>query len=65
LDRLFDKLKIKNMKTFGIFAILWLVSIFMSFAIWQGSKIEEMLKMLLATQLAYIFYSLAKQELKD
>lgn len=53
------------MKTFGIFAILWLVSIFMSFAIWQGSKIEEMLKMLLATQLVYIFYSLAKQELKD
>jgi hypothetical protein len=52
------------MKTFGLFMILWLVSILISFNVWKNASAEEMLKMLLATQLAYIFYRLAKEENK-
>jgi hypothetical protein len=50
------------MKTFGLFIIMWLVSILASFNIWKGASIEEMLKMILATQIAFIFYSLLKEE---
>jgi len=53
------------MKTFGFFMILWLVSILISFNIWKNASIEEMLKMVLATQLAYIMYKLTKEETKD
>ena len=53
------------MKTFGLFLILWLVSILISFNIWLHATIEEMLKMLLATQIAYIMYKLCKEESKD
>jgi hypothetical protein len=52
------------MKTFGLFMIVWLVSILISFNIWHAT-IEEMLKMVLATQIAYIMYRLTKEELKD
>jgi hypothetical protein len=53
------------MKTFGIFLIVWLASILISFVVWKGATIEEMLKMLLATQIAYIMYKLTKEESKD
>ena len=53
------------MKTFGLFMLLWLVSILASFNIWKNVRIAEMLKMVLATQLAYIMYRLIKEESKD
>ena len=53
------------MKTFGLFMILWLVSILISFNVWKGASIEEMLKMLLATQIAFILYRLIKEEVKQ
>jgi hypothetical protein len=53
------------MKTFGFFMVLWLVSILISFNIWNNSSIEEMLKMVLSTQLAYIMYRLTKEETKN
>lgn len=52
------------MKTFGLFMLLWLASILVSFNIWKGVSQEEMLKMVLATQLAYIMYRLTKEESK-
>lgn len=53
------------MKTFGLFIILWLTSILVAFNIWKNASVEEMLKMVLATQLAYIMYRLCKEELND
>jgi hypothetical protein len=53
------------MKTFGFFMILWLVSILISFNVWKEASVGEMLKMVLATQLAYIMYRLTKEETKD
>lgn len=50
------------MKTFGLFMIVWLVTIIISFNIWKNASVEEMLKMILATQLAYIMYKLTKEE---
>ena len=52
------------MKTFGFFILLWLLCILISFNIWKGVTIEEMLKMVLATQLANIIYKLIKEENK-
>lgn len=52
------------MKTFGLFMLIWLVSILASFNIWKGASQDEMLKMVLATQLAYIMYRLTKEENK-
>lgn len=52
------------MKTFGFFMLLWLASILVSFNIWKGASQEEMLKMVLATQLAWITYKLTKEESK-
>jgi len=53
------------MKTFGLFMILWSVSILISFNVWKNASVEEMLKMLLATQYTYIIHKLTKEELKD
>jgi hypothetical protein len=53
------------MKTFGLFMILWLISILISFNIWKETSTSEMIKMVLATQLAYIMYKLTKEETKD
>jgi len=53
------------MKTFGLFMIMWIVSILATVNIWKGVSQDEMLKMLLATQLAYIMYRLIKEEIKD
>lgn len=52
------------MKSFGFFMLLWLASILISFNVWKDSSPNEMLKMVLATQLAYIFYRLTKEENK-
>ena len=53
------------MRTFGLFMLLLLASTLASFAIWKNATIAEMLKMVLATQLAYIMYRLTKEESKD
>lgn len=53
------------MKTFGLFMIMWIASILISFNIWKDTSPEEMLKMVLATQIAFIFYKLVKEETKD
>jgi len=53
------------MKTFGIFMCLWLVSILITFNIYKGASSEEMLKSILATQLAFIIYKLLKEEYED
>ncbi len=53
------------MKTFGIFIILWLASIIISFNVWRGATSEEILKMILATQIAYILYKLTKEEINQ
>ena len=53
------------MKTFGLFMIMWITSILISFNIWKGASPEEMIKMVLATQITYIFYRLVKEETKD
>ena len=53
------------MKTFGLFMLLWLVFVVVSFNIWKNSSIEEMLKMIMATQLAYIVYRLLKEADKE
>lgn len=52
------------MKTFGLFMVLWLISILIAWNIWKNSCTEEMLKMVLATQIAFIIYSLLKEEEK-
>jgi hypothetical protein len=53
------------MRTFGLFMIMWIASILISFNIWKGVSLEIMLKMVLATQIAFIFYKLVKEETKD
>jgi hypothetical protein len=53
------------MKTFGLFMIMWLTSILISFNIWRDASLEIMLKMVLATQITFIFYKLVKEETKD
>jgi hypothetical protein len=53
------------MKTFGLFMIMWVASILFSFNIWKDASFEIMLKMVLATQIAFIFYKLVKEETKD
>ena len=44
--------------------LLWLVSILISFNVWKEASQEEMLKMVLATQIAYVMYRLTKEESK-
>ena len=53
------------MRTFGFFMILWLASILVTFNVFRGVTIEEMLKMVLSTILAYILYGLCKEEYKN
>ena len=53
------------MKTFGLFLILWVSYILITFNILRGVTVEQMLKLLLATQMAYIMYRLCKEEIKD
>ena len=53
------------MKTFGLYMLIWLTCILVTFNIWKGASQDEMLKMLLATQSAYIFYKLLKEENRE
>jgi hypothetical protein len=53
------------MKTFGVFFLIWLVSMAITFNNYKGATIEEMLKFIIATQFAYIMYRLTKEESKD
>lgn len=53
------------MKTFGVFLLIWLASIFITFYSHKGSSVEELVKMIMATQIAYIMYKLAKEESKN
>jgi hypothetical protein len=53
------------MRTFGLFMILWVSCVLMSFNIWRGATADELLKMIFATQFAYILYRLIKEETKD
>ena len=50
------------MRTFGLFMALWVISILIAWNIWKNSCTEEMLKMILATQIAFIIYSLIKED---
>jgi hypothetical protein len=52
------------MKTFAVFFLILLVSMAITFNTYKGATIEEMLKFIIATQLAYILYKLAKEENK-
>jgi hypothetical protein len=53
------------MKTFGLFMIMWIALILISFNVWKDVTTKEMLIMILTTQIAYIFYRLVKEETKD
>jgi len=53
------------MRTFGLFMILWVTSILVTFNVFRGATVEEMLKMALSTILAYILYRLCKEEYKN
>ena len=53
------------MKTFAIFWLLWLASIVLTFYAFEDASIEEMLKVVIATQIAYLMYKLAKEEYQD
>ena len=53
------------MKTFGLFMLMWVATVLVSFNIWKGSSVDELLKMIFATQFAYILYRLIKEESKD
>jgi hypothetical protein len=53
------------MKTFGILIPLFLATLIITFNTYKGATIEEMLKMIIATQLAYIIYRLIKDEDKN
>ena len=52
------------MKTFGLFLLLWVSFILITFVNFQGASALEIIKMVLATQMAYVFYRLIKEELK-
>jgi hypothetical protein len=50
------------MKTFGLFMLLWLIYILVIFNLLKNITIDEMLKLIIATQMAYIVYRLLKEE---
>jgi hypothetical protein len=53
------------MKTFGLFMILWLASIITTITAFKDAKEGEMIKFIIASQLAYILYKLTKEESKN
>ncbi len=53
------------MKTFGLFMILLLASILITFTVWRNATTGEIIKMILSMQLAYVMYRLCKEESKD
>jgi len=50
------------MKTFGLFLVLWIFLIAVTFNIWKDVPTDDLIKMVLATQLTYIMYKLIKEE---
>lgn len=52
------------MKTFGLFILVWLGIMLVLFNVWEAPSQEETLKIIWATQLAYIMYRLIKEEMK-
>jgi putative flippase GtrA len=50
------------MKTFGLFILLFIVVLLATFNIWRNASIEEMIKMIMATQITYIMYRFVKEE---
>ena len=50
------------MKTFGLFMLLWLIYILVIFNLLPNIGIDEMLKLILSTQMTYIMYRLLKEE---
>ena len=55
----------KVMKTFGFFMILSLASILITFNIFKNASTDEIVKFILAQQLAFIMYKLIKEEDKS
>ncbi len=53
------------MKTFGLFLFLWIMSFLASFKIWEDVPTDDLIKVILATQLAFIMYKLIKEEEKQ
>jgi hypothetical protein len=51
------------MKTFGLFCILWLIYLIVIFNfLLPNIGIDQMLKLILSTQMTYIMYRLLKEE---
>jgi len=51
------------MKTFGLFCILWLIYLIVTFNfLLPNIGIDQMLKLILSTQMTYIMYRLLKEE---
>ncbi len=53
------------MKTFGLFMVLLLACVLITFAVWRNATTGEILKMVLSMQLAYVMYRLCKEEAGD
>jgi hypothetical protein len=53
------------MKTFGLFILLWVPSLVVSFIGLEDIPTGEILKVICGTQLAYILYRLVKEEYKS
>lgn len=52
------------MKTFGLFMLIWVPSLIVTFIGLEDGTHQEILKIILGTQLAYILYRLLKEEHK-
>jgi hypothetical protein len=50
------------MKTFRLFYILWLIYLIVIFNLLPNIGIDQMLKLILYTQMTYIIYRLLKEE---
>jgi hypothetical protein len=53
------------MKTFGLFLFLWIMSFLASFSIWKDVPTNDLVKVVLTTQIAFIIYKLIKEEEKQ
>jgi hypothetical protein len=53
------------MKTFGLFMLLFVLSLVVSFIALKNVSTDEILKIIYGTQFAYIMYKLIKEEYKS
>lgn len=53
------------MKTFGLFMFLWICLSLATFSIWENVPTNDLIKVVLGTQLAFIMYKLIKEEDKN